>query len=114
MTTANNIISIGEYKVRRIGLGTNRITDTPDNRDLLIHAVKIGINFIDTADIYQGSRSEETIGNTLSLYKEGLVIATKGGMVRGAPANNEPDYLAKVLNESLTRLKTKCITLYHR
>ena len=112
METAENFISIGEYKVRRIGLGTNRLTDTPENRELLNHAVQLGINFIDTANIYQSSRSEQTIGNTLSPYAGDLLIATKGGMVRGAPANNDPDYLESAINESLGRLKTNCITLY--
>src|SRR5258706_3104314 len=109
---SNNNISIGEYKVRRIGLGTNRLTDTPGNRELLNYAITLGLNFIDTANIYTGGASEETIGNTLSPYNEGLVIATKGGMVRGAPANTTPEHLRKVLDESLNRLKTGCITLY--
>jgi len=105
-------MNIGNITVNRIGLGTNRLTDTPQNRGLLQHAFKLGINFIDTANIYQGSKSEQTIGNTLSPYPEELVIATKGGIVAGSPANNEPAYLRKELELSLSRLKTGCITLY--
>lgn len=112
LQNSNNYISIGEYKVRRVGLGTNRLTDTSENKELLKHAVRLGINFIDTANIYQGSRSEQTIGNTLSPFSDDLIIATKGGMLRGAPANNDPDYLENAIDESLGRLKTNCITLY--
>jgi len=105
-------IKIGNITVNRIGLGTNRLTDSPETHELLNRATELGINFIDTANIYQGGKSEQTIGNTLSPYPEGLVIATKGGMVAGSPANNEPAYLRKELELSLSRLKTDCITLY--
>jgi pyridoxine 4-dehydrogenase len=105
-------IHIGNITVNRIGLGTNRLTDIPENRELLNHAVKKGINFIDTANIYQGGKSETTIGNTLSPFPENLLVASKGGMVPGSPANNDPKHLRQQLGLSLSRLKTKCITLY--
>lgn len=105
-------IKIGGITVKRIGLGTNRLTDTTENHELLKRAVELGINFIDTANIYQGGQSETTIGNTLSPYPNELLVTTKGGMVPGKESNNEPVYLEKMLNESLARLKTDCITLY--
>jgi aryl-alcohol dehydrogenase-like predicted oxidoreductase len=105
-------VSIGDTTVCRVGLGTNRLTDTPQNHELLKHAASLGINFIDTANIYQSGASEKTIGNTLSPYPEDLVIATKGGMVPGSDANNEPEHLREAIEESLKRLKTNCITLY--
>jgi len=113
-TTKSNAgsLSLGEVKLNRIGLGTNRITDNENARAVLNHAVSIGINFIDTADIYQSGASEITIGKTLAPYPANIVIATKGGMVRGADANNSPEHLFRVLNESLHSLKTDCITLY--
>lgn len=106
-------ISFGNTTVNRIGLGTNRLTDTAENRELLNHAVRLGINFIDTANIYTGGNSEQTIGNALSPFPDDIIIATKGGMVRGAPANNKPEYLKYELEQSLARLKTGCITLFH-
>jgi pyridoxine 4-dehydrogenase len=106
------MIKIGNIEVSRIGLGTNRLTDTPENRDMLNHAIKIGINFIDTANIYQSGKSETTIGNTLSPFPENILVASKGGMVPGSPANNDPEHLRQQLELSLNRLKTKCITLY--
>jgi pyridoxine 4-dehydrogenase len=107
---SRTFIKIGDYSVYRIGLGTNRVKDGA--AELLKHAVRIGINFIDTADIYQGGASERAIGNALFPYNKDLVIATKGGMVPGAPANNSPAHLSKVLENSLKSLRTYCITLY--
>ena len=109
----NKTIRLGTYTANRIGLGTNRLLENSETWNLLKRAIELGINFIDTANIYQSGQSEQTIGNVLSPYPEELVISTKGGMVSGFKANNEPEYLLKSLNESLERLKTDCIPLYH-
>jgi pyridoxine 4-dehydrogenase len=101
-------IHLGNIEVNRIGLGTNRVTDTEDAHQLLRDAVSLGINFIDTAYRYAGGASEVSIGNALSPYRDGLVIATKGGLGEGA----SPDVLRRELEESLGRLKTDHITLY--
>lgn len=108
----NKTIKVGNIEVNRIGLGTNRLTDTPENREMLNYAVKIGINFLDSANIYQGGKSETTIGNTLSPFPENILVASKGGMVPGSPANNTPEHLRQQLEFSLSRLNTKCLTLY--
>jgi pyridoxine 4-dehydrogenase len=100
-------VYIGNMIVNRLGLGTNRITDTNEARELLKQAIELGVNFIDTAHTYQNGASEITIGQTLTPYPEGLVIATKGGM-NGAT----PKQLRSELEDSLKRLKTDCIDLY--
>jgi aryl-alcohol dehydrogenase-like predicted oxidoreductase len=105
-------IDIGKITLKRIGLGTNRLTDTSENRELLNKAVKLGYNFIDTANIYTSGNSEQTIGKTLSPFPQNIIIATKGGMVRGAPADNSPAHLRNELEQSLARLKTDSILLY--
>src|SRR5436309_3433910 len=80
--------------VNRIGLGTNRITDTDAARAVLRHAVELGVNFIDTAELYQHFQSEETIGKTLAPYPKNLVVATKAGMsLADSSPVNDPDYL---------------------
>jgi len=107
-----NSVLIGNIKVNRIGLGTNRLTDLKESGELLNKAVQIGINFIDTANIYTKGESEKTIGNTFSPFPENILVTTKGGMVPGSSANNEPVYLRTCLEESLARLKTRSITLY--
>jgi pyridoxine 4-dehydrogenase len=113
MEPHNSQITIGDLTVNRIGLGTNRITDTEAARTVLRSAVELGINFIDTADVYQKGQSEETIGNTFSPYPAGLIIATKGGMswVDGSGINN-PKYLRDALDASLRRLKRNHVDLY--
>jgi pyridoxine 4-dehydrogenase len=108
---AGTITIGGELTVNRLGLGTNRITDTPEARKLLHRALELGINFIDTADTYAATASETTIGSTLSPYPAGLVVATKGGMIPGG-ADGSPKHLSEALDASLERLKLDCIDLY--
>ncbi|MEJ0072616.1 MAG: aldo/keto reductase [Candidatus Saccharibacteria bacterium] len=103
-------ITFGDLTVNRLGLGTNRVTDTPENRQLLQVAVDLGVNFIDTAFRYAGGASETTIGNTLAPYGNGLVIATKGGLADGP--DGRPENLRANLETSLKRLKTDSIELY--
>lgn len=101
-------IRIGDIPASRIGLGTNRITDTPAAHELLQLAVKLGINFIDTAHRYGNGASETSIGHALSPFPDGVVVATKGGLENGAT----PAVLRRELDESLLRLKTNHVTLY--
>jgi len=108
------LVTLGDLTVNRIGLGTNRVTDTEAARAVLHRAVEFGINFIDTANVYQGGQSEQTIGDTLAPYSEGTIIATKGGYdaAAGWVPNNYPHYLAEELQKSLHRLKQEQIQLY--
>lgn len=108
---AAGTINLGDLTVDRMGLGTNRITDTPESYELLRRAVELGVNFIDTAHRYTSGASETSIGNALAPYKPGLVIATKGGYEAGG-ANGTPEALRKDVEDSLQRLKTDCIELY--
>ncbi len=106
-------IRLGDLTVNRIGLGTNRITDTEAARAVLLRAVELGVNFIDTADVYQKGQSESMIAKTLAPYRSGLIIATKGGMSwNDGTANNDPAYLRQALEASMKRLKLDCIELY--
>jgi aryl-alcohol dehydrogenase-like predicted oxidoreductase len=100
-------IKIGDLAVNRIGLGTNRITDTKSAHQLLKQAVELGVNFIDTAWRYAGGQSETAIGNALAPYSDGLVIATKGGW-----EEDRPEDLRGYLEESLRRLKVERVDLY--
>ena len=110
---AGSVTFGGNLIVNRIGLGTNRITNTPEARAVLKRAIELGINFIDTADYYTSTESESTIGNTLAPYPTGVVIATKGGMTRDdRKVDGRPEYLRKTLEGSLKRLKLSQIPLY--
>jgi pyridoxine 4-dehydrogenase len=101
-------VRLGSTDINRIGLGTNRLTDTPDNRALLGEAVASGINFIDTAYLYTGGNSERTIGAALAPPPDGVIVATKGGFHDG-----RPETLRAELEESLRRLMTDTIELYY-
>ena len=94
--------------IRRIGLGTNRLTDTEENRAFLAEAVGAGINFIDTAHLYTGGDSERAIGEALAPYGGGLLVATKGGFSDGSPQTLRAEFEA-----SRERLQAVTIDLYY-
>ena len=81
---ATRNLRLGETDVTRIGLGTNRLTNMPEHHAFLKEAVAAGVNLIDTAHVYTGGESEETIGVALSPIPDGCVVATKGGFERRA------------------------------
>jgi aryl-alcohol dehydrogenase-like predicted oxidoreductase len=107
---------IGALEVSTVGLGCNnfggRLDATATAR--VVHtALDAGINFLDTADIYGGTRSEEYLGRALAGRRDQVVLATKFGMAvdeqrRGA----KPEYVRRALEDSLRRLKTERIDLY--
>ena len=98
---------LGDTEVARIGLGTNRLRNTPENVAFVKEAVAAGVNLIDTAHTYTGGESEETIG-AVSTISDGCVVATKGGW-NGA----RPEALRAEIEESLRRLRTETIALYY-
>lgn len=115
----------GDLTVNRMGFGAMRLTGAgvwgePENpresEDVLRQAVQLEVNFIDTADSYGPEVSERLIAEALYPYPEGLVIATKGGMVRSGPnqwsTNGHPAHLRQALEGSLRRLKLDRIDLY--
>jgi len=115
----------GGISVNRMGFGAMRITGQgiwgpPAGREeairVLQRAVELGVNFIDTADSYGPNVSEALIAEALHPYREGLVIATKGGFERTGPnqwvMNGKPDHLKAALEGSLKRLKQDRIQLY--
>lgn len=103
-------LTLGDTEVPRIGLGTNRITDTPENRTFLREALAAGVGHIDTAYLYTGGQSEQTIGATLSPVPDGCLLATKGGY---GPGEGRPEVLGAQIEESLRRLRTDTIGLYY-
>jgi pyridoxine 4-dehydrogenase len=101
-------LQLDGVELRRIGIGSNRLTDTPENRRLVQEAVDAGVNFIDTAHSYTRGQSEQTIGNALAPLPGGCVVATKGGYNDG-----RPEALHAEIEESLRRLQTDTIPLYY-
>lgn len=107
---ANRTISLAGTEVRRIGLGTNRLTNTPQNIRFVRAAIDAGLAHIDTAYLYTAGESEATIGSALDLPRSGCVVATKGGYRAG---EGSPDVLRGQIEESLRRLGTDAIDLYY-
>jgi pyridoxine 4-dehydrogenase len=99
---------LGDTEVARIGLGTNRLSKTPEHVELIRDAVAAGVQLVDTAHTYAGGQSEDTIGTALGPDRDGCVVATKGGW-NGAG----PEVLRAEIAESLRRLQTETIGLYY-
>src|SRR5689334_8847573 len=103
-------IRLGDREIPRMGLGTNRLTNTPQNVALIRAASKAGIGMIDTAHLYTGGNSEQTIGDAFGGDHPSVVVATKGGFQRG---QGRRDVLAAQIEESLRSLRTEAIDLYY-
>jgi pyridoxine 4-dehydrogenase len=102
--------SLGDHEFKRIGLGTNRLTDTPENRAFLDRAAEAGVGLIDTAHVYTGGASERAIGGALAPFPDDVVVATKGGY---EPGTGRPERLRAELEASFERLRTDTISLYY-
>ncbi len=124
---ASGPLQLGELIVRRMGFGAMRVTTDgsdiwgppadPRTAKLVLHrALELGINFFDTADSYGPHASESFIAETLYPYPEGLVIGTKGGILRPSRRRWDPDgrpeHLRRALDGSLKRLRLERIDLY--
>lgn len=106
----------GELEVRRLGFGAMRIVEEPEEgKRVLRRALELGVNLVDTADIYGAGRSEELVAEALHPYPDGLVIATKGGLGYGLQQrlrDARPERLRQACDESLRRLRLERIDLY--
>jgi aryl-alcohol dehydrogenase-like predicted oxidoreductase len=114
----------GDLTVNRLGYGAMRLTGKgvwgpPADRDeavrVLRRAAELGVNFIDTADSYGPYFAEEIIREALHPY-DGLVIATKAGLLRTGPdvwvPLGFPAYLRQEAELSLRRLGVETIDLF--
>ncbi|CAG7615831.1 aldo/keto reductase [Paenibacillus allorhizosphaerae] len=105
-------------QVSVLGLGTNAFGGRADKETsirVLHHAAASGINFIDTANIYTGTKSEEIIGEAFEGRRQDIILATKVGMKRGQGPNESGSsryHIIKELEGSLRRLRTDYIDLY--
>jgi aryl-alcohol dehydrogenase-like predicted oxidoreductase len=93
--------------------------DRSANLAVLNHALDIGVNFLDTADMYGVGRNEELLGDVLRTRRSEVVLATKFGNVR-APSgeflgiNGRPEYVHAACDASLQRLGVEHIDLYYQ
>jgi pyridoxine 4-dehydrogenase len=101
---------LGDRELTRIGLGTNRLTDTPENIDFLQQAVETELDFVDTAHLYTGGASERAVGTALAPFPDDLTVATKVGY---HPGSGRPEALRAELEESFERLREETIPLVY-
>lgn len=105
-------------KVSEIGLGGNNFgwyADEPTSIAVINHALDLGVNYIDTADMYDRGTSEAFIGSALKGKRSQVVIATKFGYPMGDGPNEKGGsrhYMVQAIENSLRRLKTDYIDLY--
>ena len=105
-------------KISEVGLGGNNFgwwADEQTSNTVVNHAIDTGINFIDTADVYDRGHSEEFVGKAVKSKRSQVIIATKFGAPMGDGPNERGGsryYIMKAVDASLKRLQTDYIDLY--
>lgn len=106
-----------DLQISRVSFGCMSLHDPRDAERIIHRSVELGINFYDTADLYDKGMNEETLGRILQYRREKVIIATKVGNQwredgSGWDWNPRKDYIIRAVEHSLRRLMTDRIDLY--
>ena len=113
-----NQLGKSDLNISRIGFGCMSLKPgQPQNESMIHRAIDLGINYFDTADLYDKGANEEMLGNALKRKRNQTIIATKVGNQwrsdgSGWDWNPRKEHILKSVDESLKRLQTSYIDLY--
>jgi len=110
--------------VSAIGLGCMGMSpmygepDEAESIATLHRAVEIGMDFLDTSDMYGNGHNEELVGRAIADRRDRVILATKFGNIRNPDGtmdvNGRPEYVAAACEASLRRLGVDCVDLYYQ
>jgi aryl-alcohol dehydrogenase-like predicted oxidoreductase len=116
----------GELEVSRIGLGamgmsaayTGAGSNDEESIRTIHRALELGVNFIDTAEVYGPHTNEELVGKAIKGYRDTFIVATKFGFISNRPGvevlDSSPENIRLAVEGSLRRLGTDYIDLYYQ
>ena len=113
-----NQLGNSNLHLSEIGFGCMSLSGTDDENAIIMHrAIGLGINFFDTADLYNKGMNEISVGKALKGKRGKIILATKAGNQwrpdgSGWDWNPRKDYILTAAEQSLKRLQTDCIDLY--
>jgi aryl-alcohol dehydrogenase-like predicted oxidoreductase len=117
--------TLGTLRVSALGLGCMGMSDfyaggtEAQSIETIHHALELGVNFLDTADMYGRGANEELVGRAIAGKRDSVILATKFGILRGSDGatigiDGSPAYVRQACEASLKRLGVDTIDLYYQ